>query len=178
MSDPAGPAAPPSWQSYLTHDARFDVPAGWRDRSMVVLTAPPGVGGAADGEAPDDAPACSLTLHHDALGPGEDLAAYAARQLAQLGGALADFDLLREGPRPVGGAPGWSAEFRWTDQAGLALHQHQVSLVHPAPPAGRVLTWTATALAAAYDDYADVFAAVLGSVRLLPTTLSITVPRG
>lgn len=161
-------------RSHLTNDARFSVPADWEDRSVHVLTAPRARDAhGEDGAVSGGGAACSLTLHRDVPLPGEDLAAYAARQLAQLRLAFPDLDVLRQGARDVGRARGWELEFRWVGAQG-AVHQHQVLVPH----GGRVLTWTATAPAAEYAEYADAFAKVLASVHLIPAAVTIEAPRG
>lgn len=166
--------APARLRSHLTNDVRFSVPADWEDRSVHVLVAVPGAappGG--EGGATDGAAAFSVTLHRDRPQPGEDLAAYVARQMAALEGAIKDLDVLRQGPRAVGGLPGWEAEVRWIGPQGR-LRQHQVQVLRDGPDGPRVLTWTATALATQYLNYADQFAALLDSVRFVAPSLALS----
>lgn len=89
-------------------DVVFDVPEGWRDRSIVVIEAP---------RMPGSAFTTNITLMR-VEGRAESTAAFAMQQVADLSGALPRFELLSQKNVSLGGLPAIELLFQWTPPDG------------------------------------------------------------
>jgi hypothetical protein len=152
-------------------EARFELPGGWQDQTVHIFAVP-----ASAGEGMGDGPQgaeFSLVIHRDTPQPGEDLAAYVERQLANVKATLPGVRILREGELTVGGLAAREAELRWEAEGAGLLRQRQVYVRRQ----GRVLTMTGTAPERLYAKHAGAMDALLASLRFQLTLVGAP-PRG
>jgi hypothetical protein len=94
---------------YEHPDISFDVPPDWEDRSVAAFSAP---------IAPGQKTGPNVVLTRDKLLPGEDIGAYADRQLAELARRLDKYDLRKREEITFGGLPAVEARFSWKGGGG------------------------------------------------------------
>jgi hypothetical protein len=126
------------------------VPEGMHDRSVNVFTLTE--------EGPSD---MTLTVTRDRLRPGEDLAGYIDRQLAQMQQRFAQLRVRRREAAVVGGYPGERLEVSWQSPSG-PLTQRQVALVSPLGP---VMVFGATFRGAPCSEHATAFEQFVAGVH-------------
>jgi hypothetical protein len=131
----------------------FDVPRDWEDQSIVVYAAP-----RPDGEAGG----ATLVVTRDRLRDGEDLAAYADRQLDVLARRLDGFVLRSGGDTQLGGQPAVTVSFTSDGPDGAILQRLTVAGL----PGRRVIAITMTTSAAEAAQLAPLFDRILSSLEL------------
>lgn len=133
-------------------DVSFDVPRHWEDRTVVAFAAPPG---------PGQAVAANLVMTRDELRPGDTLASYADRQLAELARRLDEFALGERSTLTLGGATAVSIRFTSRGTTGPLVQR----LVVAEPRRGRIVCFTATTPRADQAQNDPLFDRMLASVR-------------
>lgn len=131
------------------------MPPGWIDKSMVVHAAP---------LAPGQAIAPTIVIARDALGAAETFREYCNRQIDGFRATLPQFDRRGEGPGRVHALDAFRIDFSWMSGAG-ALRQEVFFI---AAPHGVVVTYTATAAAAEFDEQAAIFRQGLADLVIQP----------
>jgi hypothetical protein len=131
----------------------FDVPRDWHDQSIVVYAAP-----RADG----DGGGATVVVTRDHLADGDDLEAYADRQLDVLARRLSGFVLRSAADTTVDGRPAITTAFTSDGPDGVVAQRLTVAAL-----AGRgVVAVTMTAPAADAAQLAPLFDRMLASLRL------------
>ncbi len=84
-------------------------PSGWFDKTMLVFSAPIG---------PDETMAANIVVSRDALGSGEDFAAYCVRQEQTFAASLPGYELLLRQDGAFGDRDALRIELEWLSAAG------------------------------------------------------------
>lgn len=130
---------------------RFDVPADWVDRSIVVWSAP------ADAAAVPP----NFVIAYDRPHDGEGLGEYVTRQIGELGRTADGFQLDVRRDLPFGGRPAVEVTFRWAAGPGTMQQRQIFSIL----PDGRVASIASTAAAADFAAADATFLEILKSFR-------------
>lgn len=130
-------------------------PPGWIDKSMVIHAVP---------LAPGQAIAPTIVIARDALGAAETFREYCNRQIDGFRATLPQFDRRGEGPGRVHDFDAFRIDFSWMSGAG-ALRQEVFFI---AAPHGVVVTYTATAAVAEFDEQAAIFRQGLADLVIQP----------
>jgi len=138
---------------YEHPDVSFDVPRDWEDRSVAAFSAP---------LAPGKTSGPNVVLTRDKLEPGENLAAYADRNLVELAQRLERFTLQKRSDVTVSDLPAIELRFTWKGGAGLVDQR----LVMCATGKRLVLSITSTAPRAAGVDMEATMNRVLATVKI------------
>lgn len=134
-------------------DISFEVPRDWEDRSVAAFTAP---------KSPKHKFAPNVVATRDKLEPGENIVAYADRQLVELGKRLEQFSLQKRAEITVAGHPAVELRFFWRGTQGTVAQR----LVMCATGKRLVLSLTSTVpqtMAAEVDPIVD---RILQSVKI------------
>jgi hypothetical protein len=131
----------------------FEVPRDWDDRSVAAFAAPVPAGKKVGP---------TVVLTRDKLQPGENLAAYADRNLVELAQRLEKFTLQKRLDITVSELPAIELRFAWKGTGGLVDQR----LVMCATGKRLVLSITSTAPRAAGFDMETTMNRVLASVRI------------
>ncbi|MEZ4294835.1 MAG: DcrB-related protein [Polyangiaceae bacterium] len=106
--------------TYHTHEGTYELPAGWRDETVVIHSVGDPAGPAR----------FSFVLQRAQPAPGEDFIDFAERQLTELSSAIPGVEVLGRVQREVDGALALEVELRWASDRG-PMHQKQVYLQTP-----------------------------------------------
>ncbi len=106
---------------YQDADVSFEVPPTWEDRTVVAFVAPPSPIDGEEGLAPN------ILLMRERLRRGDTLQAHADRSTEELNDTLAEFKVLLQRERVVGGRPAFERRFTWLS-AGGPLEQTMLNL--------------------------------------------------
>ncbi len=131
------------------------IPPGWIDKSMIVHAAP---------LAPGQAIAPTIVIGRDALGTAETFREYCNRQIDGFRATLPQFVRREEGPGRVHDLDAFRIDFTWMSGAGTL--RQEVFFI--AAPHGVVVTYTATAAAADFDEQAALFRQGLADLVIAP----------
>jgi hypothetical protein len=132
-------------------DFQVDLPADWVDRTVVVWSAP-----ASAAEVPPN-----VVVAYDRPGPGEDLRAYATRQVTDLARSAQQFRLDLRRDVAFAGRPAIEVVFEWVAPPGVMRQRQLFSLL----PDGRVTSVASTARAADFAAAEETFGRILASFR-------------
>jgi hypothetical protein len=138
-----------------TSDFRFEVPAGWVDRTMIAWSAPP---------KPGERVAPNVLVAYDALQHGEDLAGYVNRQLKQLMEKARKFQLDLRQDTALAGRPAIEVLFQWDSTTGVLKQRQIYTLLSD----GRAATFVHTAAAANFEKAEPHFAEMMKSFTWNP----------
>ncbi len=136
---------------YHIHEGSYDLPASFRDESVIIHSIGEPRGPAQYG----------LVMTRASLDEGEDLFNFAERQLAELDRSLPGLTVKDRRQREVDGELALEAEYTWSADRGT-MHQRQVYL----PAKDCVLVITASALGAIPSEHDTELDALLASFRL------------
>jgi hypothetical protein len=140
---------------YQHSDISFQVPDGWRDKSITAFAAPLEAG---------QTLASNAVMTRDVLPRDKTVAQYADGQLVELSKRLEGFDLRKRTEFVLNGqAPAVALDFTWRSDQGL-LRQWEVFC--PGPGA-QVFSLVMTALDAEFARYEPQFAAIVNSIKLM-----------
>jgi hypothetical protein len=138
---------------YEHPDVSFDVPRDWEDKSVAAFSAP---------LAPGKTTAPNVVCTRDKLLPGENLAAYADRNMVELAQRLEKFSLQKRSDIVVSELPAVELRFTWKGGGGLVDQR----LVMCATGKRLVLSFTSTAPRSAGFDMESTMSHVLASVQI------------
>jgi hypothetical protein len=138
---------------YEHPDVSFEVPRDWEDRSVAAFSAP---------VAPGAKGGPNVVLTRDKLEPGENLAAYAERNLVELAQRLEKFTLQKRADTTVSELPAIELRFTWRGGTGLVDQR----LVMCATGKRLVLSITSTAPRAAGVDVEATMNRILATVKI------------
>jgi hypothetical protein len=139
---------------YEDKDIALDVPDHWDDRSVIAFSAPPD-------EKKQLVP--NVVITREKPNAGEDLDAYANRQLVQNAKTVNKFKLLSHSKIALGGAPAVEIYFEWQHEVlGLSLRQRHL-IVQRGP---RMVSIVLTATDEDYAGFEKGFEALLATVRV------------
>jgi len=142
---------------YHTNELVFDLPASLKDKTHHLFSL------SDDGPSP-----FNLVISRHDVALEETLESYGARLAAEVAKALPKFELKGSGVIMVAGQPSWGLEYRWQNQ-GQWLHQRQANVFYqPAADRKQVVQITATVAGEFTDDWKQILADILGSMRLRP----------
>jgi hypothetical protein len=136
---------------FLINEGRFEVADGWEDRSVTLLTFPPG----------SPKPDATFTVTRETMNPNASLGSYIDQQLVKLASTCPQFQLLRRADVSLGGMPSYLLEYTWRTPDLGAIHQLQAVLVAGA----KAVALTATASADKFPAFAATFQSLLQSFR-------------
>jgi hypothetical protein len=144
--------------AYHTNELSFDLPEDFKDKTHHIFSLTDA------GPSP-----FNLVISRHPIGDEETLETYGERLASELAQSLPKFELIRSRLILVAGQAGWGLEYRWLNQ-GQWLHQRQATLFHEADAGARLaVQFTATVAGDFSDRWKQVFADILGSIRLRPT---------
>ncbi len=138
---------------YEHPDISFEVPRDWEDRTVAAFSAP---------MAPGQTTSPNVVCTRDKLLAGENLAAYADRNLVELAQRLEKFSLQKRSDITVSGLPAIELRFTWKGLKGLVDQR----LVMCATGKRLVLSITSTAPRAAGVDMDGIMSRVLSTVKI------------
>ncbi len=145
-------AAPVEPHHYPQVEVTPAVPPGWYVKLSWTLIAP-------DGQANVIASSEPLSAHFTSD-------TYAATQGELLRKEFPHFQEFRMRPILIGGHSAWQREFAWTPPDGVQVLQHQLYCVVVTVDGQRGVTATATAPSSSAHRFREVFATILGSLRI------------
>jgi hypothetical protein len=139
---------------YEDKDIALEVPGHWDDRSVIAFSAP-------SDEEKQLVP--NVVITREKANAGEDLDAYANRQLVQNAKTVNKFKLLSHSRITLGGAPAVEIDFAWQHEVlGLSLRQRHL-IVQRGP---FMLSIVLTATEEDYAAFEKGFEAILATVRV------------
>jgi len=138
---------------YEHADISFDVPRDWEDRSVAAFAAPP---------APGQTTSPNVVCTRDKLQPGENLAAYADRNLVELAQRLEKFSLQKRSDITVSDLPAIELRFTWKGAKGLIDQR----LIMCATGKRLVLSITSTSPRTAGVDMDAIMNRILSTVKI------------
>ena len=131
------------------------MPPGWFDKTMIVYSAP---------LQPGQAMAANIVIARDALGTSETFREYCNRQIGGFQTTLPHFHRRHESPGRVHDLDAFQIEFTWLSGAGVL--RQRVFFVSAGQ--GVVVTYTATAADADYDQHEATFQKGLAGLVIAP----------
>lgn len=138
--------------TFVINEGQFEIADGWEDRSVTLLTFPPG----------HPKPDATFTVTRETMNAGGSLAAYIEQQLVKLASTCPQFQLLNRADVNLGGTPSHLLEYTWRTPDLGAIHQLQAVLVSGA----KAVALTATAQADKFPAFAAAFQSLFQSFRL------------
>ena len=130
-------------------------PDGWFDKTMIVYSAP---------LQPKQAMAANIVIARDALGSSETFREYCNRQIGGFQTTLPHFHRRDEGPGRVHDLDAFQIEFTWASGAGVL--RQRVFFISAGE--GVVVTYTATAADADYEQHEAIFQQGLAGLVISP----------